>query len=159
MSRSLRLFVRFMAALLVTAIAAPFYLTGPGGRPLLTLDRITAPMVLPPAVAEVFSGSAPEAGVAGPAVYRWQDEYGIWQFGEAPPEGTEAEAMEVTTHITPLGEDWRVDPVQDEPTPSAPALTGNPLEVYARAPELIDSARQAARKMEEHNEQLRALAP
>lgn len=162
MSRSVRLFVRFMAAVLVTAIAAPFYLTGPGGHPILSLDRITSKLRLPAAVAEVFEKPAREGSdklrVVGATVYRWEDQYGIWQFGEAPPEGVDAEAMEVQSSITPLGADWVVEvPEQDDADPMPSAVPGNPLEVYAQAPELIDRAKQVAAQMEARNQELDLL--
>ncbi len=179
MSKSLRLFVRFMAVVLTLAIAAPFYLTDPGGRPLLSLDRVTRHLRLPSAVSDVWEDPAPEGTdklrVEGVAVYRWRDEYGIWQFGEAVPEGIAAEAVDVQSRITPLGSDWRVENADEESSGSmVPGLTGsrlggsplggnplggNPLEAYAQAPDLMEKAKQVVDQIESRNAQLRALTP
>ena len=184
MSRSLRLFVRFMAVVLTLAIAAPFYLTDPGGRPLLSLDRVTRHLRLPSAVAEMWEDPAPEGAdklrVEGVAVYRWRDEHGIWQFGEAVPEGIAAEAVDVQSRITPLGSDWRVKNAHEEsPGSMVPGLTGSPLggnplggnplggnplggsplEAYAQAPDLMEKAKQVVDQIESRNAQLSALTP
>lgn len=162
MSRSLRLFVRFLATLLVIAIAAPFYLTGPGGRPLLTLDRITREIKLPSAVADMWEDPAPAGAgkltVEGAAVYRWKDEYGIWQFGEDPPEGVSAEAMDVESKITPLGSEWQIEPSEESSAPGAmPNLPDNAPDAYTQAPKLIEKAKQVADQLEASNDKLHAF--
>lgn len=169
MSKSLRLFVRFVAVVLTLAIAAPFYLTDPGGRPLLSLDRVTRLVALPSAVADMWEDPAPEGTdklrVEGVGVYRWQDEHGIWQFGEAVPQGVAAEAVEVQSRITPLGSDWRGENADEEsPGSMVPGFGGNPLGgsplgAYTRAPDLLEKAKQVVDQIESRNAQLSALTP
>ena len=57
----MKLFVKFMLFIVVAALAAPFVLKGPDGRPLMSLDKLRLPTVSLPDF-----GKTAEAVSAGP---------------------------------------------------------------------------------------------
>lgn len=78
---------------LIAAVVAPFYLKGPDGMPLMTVDKFV-------------DDNTPEALVTPTEVYRWQDADGVWQFGDEPPATAGAQAVEIRPNITPIKADW-----------------------------------------------------
>ncbi len=129
----MRLFSIVLILVLIGAIVAPMYIEGPNGRPLMAPDKL---------------------------IYRWQDEFGVWQFGEDAPAGVDAEQMHVDPEasMTLMGDEWNM--ADDEPTqPGAqpPQFTiSSPLDVYKSAPQLIEAAKRVASQMSERTEQLDA---
>lgn len=112
----MKLFVKLMMFLLVLALAGPFIMRGPDGRPLMTLQDLKLPdFSLPTGDSGELTGEAREAYIAwskdegpskGPKVYvidpdsqepllakagvyyRWKDQSGVWQFSNLPNPGT-----------------------------------------------------------------------
>lgn len=94
------LFIKLMMFLVVLALAAPFVMKGPDGRPLMTLDDIKMPDVEVPEVPDSvknlsdkipdiknpLSGDQPSA-TQSTRVYSWTDENGQVQFSNTPPAG------------------------------------------------------------------------
>lgn len=112
----MKLFVKLMMFMLVLALAGPFIMKGPDGRPLMSLKDLSLPdFSLPGKAPEQLSGKEQEAWIAWtdeqaapkePKVYvidpssqepvtakagvfyRWKDGNGVWQFSNLPKAGT-----------------------------------------------------------------------
>ncbi len=66
--------IKVMILLLVVAFAGLFFVKGPGGEPILTLEDLTPDL-----------GAVEPEQTSEPAkVYKWQDENGVWQFSNQP---------------------------------------------------------------------------
>ncbi len=133
----MKLFYVMIAAALIGAIALPFFIKGPDGKPIVTMDKM---------IDDTAADIVPQKPVE---MYRWQNEHGIWQFGEAPPEQVVATQLKVdTSHTTTMGAEWVVSPVIIEArTGEAPAnfqMPNSLSDAYRAAPELMNAAKRAA---------------
>jgi hypothetical protein len=107
----MKLFIKLMLFVVVLAMAGPFLMKGPDGRPLLTLEKLGLPSVpqlkqmittarnnLPIAKTESTATNSVENDALprndlptavrpgrGDVFYKWQNEHGIWQFTTEPP--------------------------------------------------------------------------
>ncbi|MCG8312310.1 MAG: hypothetical protein MI976_03760 [Pseudomonadales bacterium] len=108
----MKLFVKFLMFLVVLALAGPFIMKGPDGKPLMSLQDLSLPSFSMPKVApEKLTGNEQQAWIAwskdkpnptAPKVYvidpqnkqpiqakpgvffRWKDAEGVWQFSSTP---------------------------------------------------------------------------
>lgn len=71
-----------------------------------TAHSVTLPGALPPFEAEV---PLPQKGQNNPIVFKWQDKYGTWHYGDSPPPDSEAQVL----RVEPLG------PALAEPAPAS----------------------------------------
>ena len=125
----------FITAILVGAVVAPYFMKGRDGQPLMDAKELI-----------------PKLPTAPVTVYRWKDEFGVWQFGEEPPAGADAEPMVVDSEAnsTRLEAGWQVTPLTpDKTTPKAMDLT-NPLKNLQQP---IESAKAAAKLYEQTAQQ------
>merc|ERR1711879_192043 len=65
------------------AMALPYFLNGPDGNPLMSLE---------PGIDSALSTEKTRQ-----TYYKWQDANGVWQFGDNPPEGIRKVAVNVDT--------------------------------------------------------------
>jgi hypothetical protein len=97
----MKLFVKVMLFVIVAALAAPFVIKGPDGRALMSLDRLRAPAVrLPDFSAAVDTvkaglGEVVEEPAKPMAVFKWQDEKGVWHFSDKVEPGRSAQKLDV----------------------------------------------------------------
>ena len=121
----MKLFSKLMMFVLVGALVAPFFLKGPSGQPLMTLQDLNLPSFGLPGKAagpvEVLSGKDEGASIqwgsakttangalikatdaegkllqeARNTYYRWKDNDGVWQFTKQPNPNTENFLMKV----------------------------------------------------------------
>lgn len=140
----MRTYLVILALLVIAALIAPYFLKGPDGQPLMR--------------AEVPAAVVPGALGAGDTVYRWQDEHGVWQFGESPPQGVEAQAVVLDSEsgITPLGPGWQVEERHDS-TPSDAAIPADTLDLLTGAPHILQAAEAARNKVNDHTGDLEKL--
>lgn len=154
----LKLFVRLMMLVLVLAMAGPFFLKGPDGQPMLTMDdvRNTAARTgnnlktqwrrLRGDVGQALGNE--NAGKV--EMQRWQDANGQWHYGDEVPEGIASETIYVDPDAS------RMDPIpvrRRERESSGPALDGpvvNPL----RAREILDDVTDARDQANERQKEL-----
>jgi hypothetical protein len=108
----MKLFVKLMMFLVVLALAGPFIMRGPDGRPLMTLKDLKLPdFSLPSSAPETLSGQEQQAWISwskdenapkqakvyvidptnqepiaarAGVFYRWKDSSGSWQFSNVP---------------------------------------------------------------------------
>jgi hypothetical protein len=89
----MKIFTKLLLLALVAGLAAPFFLKGPNGLPLLNYkDFIPTPD-------SVMNSITPKAETK---LYKWKDAKGHWQFGDNPPEGVGASTMQVKTQINSM---------------------------------------------------------
>lgn len=84
--------IKIMILALVVAFVGLFFITGPDGEPIMTVDEFLSP---PP-----MGNVAPDPGPT--QVYRYQDENGVWHFSDEPVEGQDATAMELSGDINTM---------------------------------------------------------
>lgn len=79
-----------MIFILLAAFVGLFFLNGPNGEPMLSLDD------LKPTLPKVESSSVPTK------VYKWQDENGVWQFSNQPVDEGQGEVIELDGKINTM---------------------------------------------------------
>lgn len=88
-SRFMKPFVKFVVIASVAGVGGLFFIQGPGGEPILTVGDLKP---------EVPANGSVEADTSA-TVYKWQDEYGNWQFSTERPEGVAMETVELDGQI------------------------------------------------------------
>ncbi|MCD8522269.1 MAG: DUF4124 domain-containing protein [Saccharospirillaceae bacterium] len=123
--------IAFMLVILGLAVAAPYFIKGPDGKPLLS------------------SGTEPEllsTEQTRQTYYKWQDNKGVWHFGDEVPDGVVAQAVDIDTAANviqsvkvPAPQESEEKKRQDEPDAKIPGLpmTINPADI----PKLLDDAK------------------
>ena len=84
--------IKLVIALVIIACIAPFFIKGPDGEPLMTLDDWASDM---PELPELPVNAGDTEPSAPQEVYRWQDEEGQWHFSNTPPDGAAVELVEI----------------------------------------------------------------
>lgn len=130
-----------MVVMLIGALVVPFFMKGPDGKPIVTMEKMIDDSV-PDAVADIVPSKPVE-------MYRWKNEHGIWEFGEAPPEEVAAARMSVdNSRTTTMGSEWNVAPLFDDAEGDADAIDfqmpNSMADAYRAAPELMGAAKRAA---------------
>jgi len=98
------MFIKLIIVIVILACIGPFFIEGPDGAPLMTLDDLMPEESVVPA--------APSEPVT---VYKWQDEDGIWQFSTEPVDRADVQEVVLDGQVNTM------------PAPSVrqPAGTGN----------------------------------
>ena len=116
------MFIRFIILLLATALVAPFFIPGPDGRPVMTLDKLGIGKMPELASLPDIGGSSAESGSL--TLYRYRDDQGNWHFTDQAPASGDFELVEVQN--ANLLESASLPPGR-EPETSAMAVPGIPL--------------------------------
>ncbi|HET8706286.1 MAG TPA: DUF4124 domain-containing protein [Pseudomonadales bacterium] len=95
----MKLFIKFLLFCLVAAFAGQFYVKGPDGKPLMTLEKLlghkTGSAVASMAKNPSAEGVANAVSGNSDTIYKWKDKNGVWQFSQTPPPAS-GEAEKVT---------------------------------------------------------------
>jgi hypothetical protein len=104
----MKLYIKFILFLVVLAVAGPFIMKRPDGRPLLTINDIksgdSAIMKSFKTLTGLFHSSSstlslddnlPEEEQLLTRVHKWQDKEGTWHFSDQQPEGAASETVEI----------------------------------------------------------------
>ncbi|MEO1035514.1 MAG: DUF4124 domain-containing protein [Pseudomonadota bacterium] len=117
----MRLFVKLMLLVVIAALAGPFFIKGPDGKPLWSVQSLKAGVLttwrrMQNDVEQGLGDAGIDAVSDDVQVFRWQDEDGQWHFSQEAPEGVTAEAMIIDpdTNMISL-------PALPEPPPPEPA--------------------------------------
>ena len=127
-----------LIVLVIIALAAPFFIKGQDGRPLMTLEDIQKPDALE-SYAESFAemsgsvtGENQEAGKSAARVYSWRDEQGNVHYSNVPPkEATAVETVKVNPDINVISVDKNNEqarlpvpppPIDDDATDADPGM-------------------------------------
>jgi|TARA_B110000263_G_scaffold245380_1_gene254863 hypothetical protein len=145
--------IKVMVFIVILACAGPFFIKGPDGKPLLTIDEIMADLspanLIPNAVKSAAEPSAP----ALTKVYRWQDENGVWQFSDNPNDAPGAEVMELDGKINTI-ESVAPQPVTKSPTAIPGVATVSP----GQAAELMDTVNNLQETIDQRKADMDALS-
>lgn len=93
------MFIRMMICIVVIAIAAPFFIPGPNGTPIMTLDmlKFEKPSISIPDMPNIsLGGDSSGRPDTSQALYRYQDESGAWHFTDQMPSDGSAELVEIS---------------------------------------------------------------
>lgn len=126
----MRLFVKLMVIVLIAALAGPFFIKGPDGRPLMTTDDVTASIASSKASLarqwqRLTTGAARAAGndnAGKTRVYRWQDADGQWHYSDEPGPDGQSEMMYVDPDVNRLAPP---PPAPPAPSPASDRTTDN----------------------------------
>jgi hypothetical protein len=86
--------IKAMIFILLAAFAGLFFVAGPNGEPILTLDD------LKPDSPGLESSTGTPTGTT--KVYKWQDENGIWQFSNQAADEGQGEVLELDGNINTM---------------------------------------------------------
>ena len=167
----MKLFIKLMILVVVAAVAAPFFLKGPDGRPLLSWDRLHAPEVRLPDLGKAAdtmkeSLRAEEEAHAKPVeVFKWQDEEGGWHYSDNNEQGRQAQKLTVDpnanlSHFEPAKASEHKEQAASarENSDPSPSITFPASISLGKIPTLIDDARNVDKLQKERLErQERAL--
>lgn len=93
----MKLFIKLMLFMVCLAMAGPFLLKGPDGKPLLTLQKLGLPSSFSAAFTQIKNQiktntttspaeNTDTQSVRANVFYKWQNSEGVWQFTvQAPP--------------------------------------------------------------------------
>ncbi|MFY0639654.1 MAG: DUF4124 domain-containing protein [Bermanella sp.] len=148
------LFNKLLLLALVLAVASPFILKKPDGSPILDISEFIEP------AKNLTSTVVPSA--APKSLYRWQDAKGNWQYSDHPPEGSNAQQIQVEDKINSmktieLPEGYQDKPEESErfdPTDgngSSLPLTTAPIE---KVPEMLDQINDFQKNLDSRQQQL-----
>lgn len=138
------MFIRFMIAIVVIAITAPFFIPGPNGTPIMTLDKLKFNKPSLPS----FSGSDETAVTE--TLYRYQDEQGVWHYTDQMPADNIAEQIEISTDINLI----QAPPAASASRTSEPNISANPLTALTRGGEVMEDAQAVQEMMDERLDQM-----
>ncbi|MBL4607823.1 MAG: hypothetical protein JKY01_08355 [Pseudomonadales bacterium] len=98
----MKLFIKFILFLVVLAVAAPFIMKRPDGRPLLTISDITSG---DSAIIKSFNTltsffRSPKDGLPNgepslTTVHKWQDKEGLWHYSDQQPTSTTSQILAI----------------------------------------------------------------
>lgn len=95
----MKLIIKLLIILVISAVIAPLYIKGPDGKPLMQISDLLPANILPRAMIEPL-GITPQTSTvrassseSQSAIYRWQDEKGQWHYGDTPPAHTASESV------------------------------------------------------------------
>lgn len=144
----MKLFVKLMILVLILAMAGPFFLRGPDGRPLMQVSDITQKF-------KSWMSSTKAAPSGGEVrVHKWQDENGQWHYSDEAPQ-TDSETISIDPNTNVIQSTPVRRPVAEEST----ASTRKPEpEKDDDGPSLfhpINETNKVKEELEERNEQIR----
>ena len=143
---------RFLTlGILIGALVLPFFIDNQQGEPMLSL----------PSAGDLIPSQIEQLPIPNPnttTVYKWQDDKGVWHYGDVPPEGqANISTIEVNSN-TNLIQGNRPPPQSEmiKAEDGVPA-EGEDFLTLERARNVLKDAKLAAKAMEERNEQLKTL--
>lgn len=136
------MFIKLMILIVILACVAPFFIKGPTGEPLMTLEDW-----IPDEMPEVRS--TPEETV----VYKWKDENGVWQFTNEPVEGLDVEQMVLDGQINTMESLQKPDRMKRATSINADAIPSGLLTV---APDKVSEMMDTVNNLQETIDQRKA---
>jgi len=99
-----KLIIKLLLILVIGAVAAPLFIKGPDGQPLMQVSDLIPAEVLPETLVKTLgispsstssqSSSSPSSSTQpGSAIYRWQDDNGQWHYSDKAPAHTQSESV------------------------------------------------------------------
>ncbi|WP_086479801.1 DUF4124 domain-containing protein [Oceanospirillum sanctuarii] len=133
----MKLIIKLLLILVIGAVAAPLFIKGPDGQPLMQVSDLIPAEVLPETLVKTLgispssttsqTSSPPSSSTqSGSAIYRWQDDNGQWHYSDKAPAHTQSESVTLQPVNT-------VPALKSQPQQSG--NTANPLQSDAKAPD------------------------
>ncbi len=138
------MFIRFMIAIVVIAVVAPFMIPGPDGRPIMTLDKLNFSK---PSLPSFSNG---DARASSETLYRYQDGQGVWHYTDQEPAVSNAEQIEVSTDIN-LMQAAAAAPTRTSPESN---ISANPLTAITRGGEVLEDAQAVQGMLDDRLDQM-----
>ncbi|MCB1647533.1 MAG: DUF4124 domain-containing protein [Pseudomonadales bacterium] len=140
--------LKIMILIVILACIGPFFIKGPNGKPLLSLDDFKPDLT---ATKEELVPSGPTT------VYKWQDENGVWQFSSDPADMPGAETMELDGNINTMEAFKAPSKVQRPETrmPSLPSLPGMTTISTEQMDEMMETVNGLQETADQRQEQIR----
>lgn len=161
----MKLIIKFMLLFMCAALAAPLFIAGPDGKPLLQLNQIIPVSLMPEALKNLpLDALQPEPLIqlpAGPlqqnktptmsqdlnptqpaSVYRWQDAQGNWHYSDKAPAHTPSESVTLrATNTLPAYNSGSSDqpPAGNRPSDSRSEQRA-PVNVISQIPDTLSPA-------------------
>jgi hypothetical protein len=88
----MKFFTKLLLLALVAALVAPFFIKGKNGQPLLNFKDLISNNA-------AIRALEPKKETK---MYKWKNSKGEWQFGDTPPDGSNAAEMQVKTQINSM---------------------------------------------------------
>ena len=86
--------IKLMIGILILACGSLFFIKGPDGKPLMSLDELSG--------GPESSAAETNRNIKPTKVYKWQDEDGVWQFSNTPIAEHEAEVIVLDGQINTM---------------------------------------------------------
>jgi len=144
--------IKIMIAVVILACVAPFFIKGPNGEPLMTLDKLMNGSSSSSATASAASKrEAPQPTT----VYKWQDENGVWHFSdrEEDAEVAGAEKVELTGDIN-LMPAFKEPPKPSTVQAQAPATQSTPIPSIGAGLDTLNQAKELQSSIDSRKEEI-----
>lgn len=144
-----------------------FFISGPEGRPLLTLDRLPAPHVSAPDISNTEDSMTEHGDEEGEApakpveVFKWQDENGVWHFSDTQEQEQTAQTVTVDPNASVVHLEALKNPKSEE---RIAALNNNrhdssnsdvqAASPFGKIPELISDSKKIRQPQQDHMDRL-----
>ncbi|MBQ74694.1 MAG: hypothetical protein CMQ20_06670 [Gammaproteobacteria bacterium] len=129
---------KLMILAVFLACAGLFFIKGPDGTPLLTIDKLLGD--LPSSPSDLLPKDAKQqAAPAVTKIYKWKDDNGVWQFSNSPVDEKGAEVMELDGKINTV--EAFVAPAKDEMKKKPAAIPGVSTVSPQQAGNLLDTVK------------------
>ncbi len=178
----MKIFLKLLMALVVLAVAAPFFLKDKNGAPLMALNDLKMPDLSTPPIpdniksavsgitsnSETFSSAATDSSPAGGKVkvHKWKDEEGVWHFSsvDSSQRGTSSQVI----FIDPTQNNFTPPPSREQPeqveekvatTAAAENVTPNILLPLTHGKSTLEQAKQVQKLLEQRADLQRRMAP
>jgi hypothetical protein len=86
--------IKLIVGILILACGSLFFIKGPDGKPLMSLDELSS--------GPKSSAAETNRNIEPTKVYKWQDEDGVWQFSNTPVAEHEAEVIVLDGQINTM---------------------------------------------------------
>ena len=178
----MKIFLKLLMALVVLAVAAPFYLKDKNGAPLMALNDLKMPNLSTPPMpdnikhaasgiisnSETFSSAATDTSPAEGKVkvHKWKDEEGVWHFSsvDSSKQGTSSQVI----FIDPGKNNFTSPPSRQQPeqaekkistTAAAENVTPNILLPLTHGKSTIEQAKQVQELLEQRTNLQQRMMP
>lgn len=156
--------IKLMMVSLVLGMAGLFVIKKPDGTPWLTINEFLPNSQSISVITENMSQTLEKVSPPNNdskenqhSIYRWRDNNGNWQFSDKPPEGVNAQALQVSGNLNrDLAEDSQSASATDtgeKPTPSTPITAFSNSKIQ----QLIEDTHKAKQLMENRESQLEQI--
>lgn len=170
----MKLIIKLLLILVIGAVAAPLFIKGPDGKPIMQVSDLLPVEVLPSSVAQQLgiapttSSSQPPSPQSSGAIYRWQDDDGQWHYSDKAPAHTQSEnvTLKPVNTVPALKTQTQQSGNTADRLQSDTKATGNTADLISKLPDslnpadtaaLLEQAKKTQRIIQERQAQIDAL--